>query len=113
MSKKEGKTKNKIQAEFISPLEKYINEKCLKCHCWSINTCNTDTPNGIDRMFLCMSAANLQEPLLISDPKQILKDAKETLRALDTDGALKDLFPALFDQATKEAIEREALKEEL
>lgn len=106
--KSKGKTKTKKSdspAEFISPLEQYIKEKCEKCSCYIGNqqlteitapfTCSLGSPNGIDRMFLCMCAANNNDILAV-DPAQILNDAKETLKALDVDGGLKELFPKMF-----------------
>ena len=101
MSKKEGKIKTKKSdspAEFISPLEKYVTEKCFKCRCWKDNTCNTREPNGIDRMFLCMCAANVNT--VIADPEQILKTQRKPLEHLTPTARLKIFFQHCLAQRT-------------
>jgi hypothetical protein len=85
------KTQNKTQKceaeKFVSPLQQYINENCVGGNCprWKqlqalkqagFDTpvgCNTLTENGIDQMFLCMTAKGLQTAE--TDPAKILEQA--------------------------------------
>ena len=92
------KVKTQKPPEFESPLNQFIRENCNKCSDYP-DECKTYTTQGSDRMFLCMTAANLQNPALTSDPEQIFQEAQN---------AIKDLFPALFSQNEEETPDEQA-----
>ncbi|MGD6808216.1 MAG: hypothetical protein ACQCN3_00795 [Candidatus Bathyarchaeia archaeon] len=89
MSTKTQESKN----QFESPLEQYIREKCKNCRCWHKNHgqdapfyCTSQTPEGVDLMFLCMSANNLK---VETDPKKIFTDAYNVLADLQQKNFIK------------------------
>ena len=81
------KVKTQKPPEFESPLNQFIRENCNRCSDYP-DECKTYTAQGIDRMFLCMTAASLHGAPT-TDPDQILQDAEN---------ALKGMFPAMFSQ---------------
>jgi hypothetical protein len=77
--------------EFESPLSRWMKGNCEKCGDYG-KLCTLSTENGVDRMFLCMSAAN-NEAAPTVDPAQIVADAE---------AALNGLFPALFNKSAED-----------
>lgn len=82
MSEKKIKAKSKNQEpKFESPLASYLKAYCKDCEDWK-KCCDTITEKGVDRMFLCMTAASIQSPVLESDPHKIVDAALRTLSEL-------------------------------
>ena len=66
-----------------------------------IGFCSTSRQDGVDKMFLCMIAANNQAPPAI-DPQQVLAEAMNVMQNLnetdkaELEKAAEEMFPAMF-----------------